>query len=50
MKKLIVVFFSLMIFGVISLQADLSFNIPFDPDVVGPAYNDTTYTFTSEYF
>ncbi len=39
-----------MIFGVISLQADLSFNIPFDPDVVGPAYNDTTYTFTSEYF
>ncbi len=50
MKKLIVVFLSLMIFGVISLQADLSFNIPFDPDVVGPAYNDTMYIYISEFF
>jgi len=37
MKKLIVVLLSIMIFGVISLQADLTFNIPFDPNVVGPA-------------
>jgi len=50
MKKLIVVLLSIMIFGVISLQADLTFNIPFDPNVVGPAYNDTNYTYVSEYF
>lgn len=41
---------SLMFLGVISLHADLTFNIPFDPDVVGPAYNDSNYTFVSEYF
>ncbi len=39
-----------MFLGVISLHADLTFNIPFDPDVVGPAYNDSNYTFVSEYF
>ncbi len=50
MKKLAVVFLSIMIFGVISLQADLTFNIPFDPNVVGPAYNDTNYIYVSEYF
>jgi len=50
MKKIAVVFLSLMIFGVISLQADLIIDIPFDPDVVGPAYNDTNYTYLSEYF
>ncbi len=45
-----IVFLSLMIFGVISLQADLAFDIPFDPDVVGPAYNDSSYIYVSEYF
>ena len=50
MKKLAVVFLSIMIFCIISLQADLTFNIPFDPNVVGPAYNDTNYTYVSEYF
>ncbi len=50
MKKNIIIFMSLMFLGVISLHADLTFNIPFDPDVVGPAYNDSNYTFVSEYF
>ena len=50
MKKLAVVFLSIMIFGVINLQADLTINIPFDPDVVGPAYNDTNYIYVSDYF
>ncbi len=50
MKKIAIVFFSLMIFSVISLQADLTFNIPFDTDVIGPAYNDSSYTYISEYF
>ncbi len=50
MKKLAVVFLSMSIFGVIILHADLTFNIPFDPNVVGPAYNDTNYTYVSEYF
>ncbi|MDP8227091.1 MAG: T9SS type A sorting domain-containing protein [Candidatus Celaenobacter polaris] len=50
MKKIAVVFLSIMIFSVISLHADLTVNIPFDPDVVGPAYNDTNYVYVSEYF
>jgi len=50
MKKIAVVFFSIMIFGVISLHADLTITIPFDPDVVGPAYNDSNYTYVSEFF
>jgi len=41
---------NLLFFSVISLHADLTVNIPFDPDVVGPAYNDTNYTYVSEYF
>jgi len=50
MKKNVLIFMSLMFFGVISLHADLTVNIPFDPDVIGPAYNDTNYTYVSEYF
>jgi len=50
MKKIAVVFFSIMIFGVISLHADLTVNIPFDQDVIGPAYNDSTYLYVSEFF
>ncbi len=41
---------SLILLGVIGLHADLTVNIPFDPDVMGPAYNDTNYTYVSEYF
>ena len=50
MKKIAVVFFSIIIFGVISLHADLTVNIPFDQDVIGPAYNDSTYLYVSEFF
>lgn len=50
MKKNVLIFMSLMFFGVISLHADLTVNIPFDPDVIGPAYNDTSYLYVSEFF
>ena len=50
MKKIVIIFMNLLFFSVISLHADLTVNIPFDPDVVGPAYNDTNYTYVSEYF
>ena len=49
MKKIIVLI-SALIFSAISLHADLSVHIPFDPQVIGPAYNDTNYTYVSEYF
>ena len=50
MKKIVIVFMSLIFFGVIGLHADLTVNIPFNPDVIGPAYNDSNYTYVSEYF
>ncbi|MBN2018329.1 MAG: T9SS type A sorting domain-containing protein [Candidatus Cloacimonetes bacterium] len=49
MKKIIILI-SALIFTAISLHADLSIHIPFDPQVIGPAYNDSTYNYESEYF
>jgi hypothetical protein len=39
-----------MILGIFCLHANLTINIPFDPDVIGPAYNDSSYIYVSEYF
>lgn len=50
MKKIVIIFMSLIFFGVIGLHADLTVNIPFDPDVIGPAYNDSSYLYVSEFF
>jgi len=50
MKQIVIIFMSLIFLGVISLHADLTVNIPFDTDVIGPAYNDSNYTYVSEYF
>jgi hypothetical protein len=50
MKKNVLIFISLILLGVISLHADLTVNFTFDPDVIGPAYNDSNYVYVSEYF
>jgi len=49
MKKLIILCVVSCFAGSL-LHADLTSNIPFDPNIVGPAYNDSTYTYSSEYF
>lgn len=49
MKKIVLINIVLLFVGSL-LHADLTSIIPFDPDVVGPAYNDSTYTYSSEYF
>jgi len=48
MKKLLTL--SIILFCANLLYADLEINIPFDPNVVGPPYTDSTYIFTSDYF
>ncbi len=48
MKKLIMLLGVLV--AIYPLFADLEIDIPFDPDVIGPAHNGTNYTFESEHF
>jgi len=48
MKKLIMLLSVLVALN--TLFADLEIDIPFDPNVVGPAHNGTNYTFSSEHF
>ncbi|HEX37325.1 MAG TPA: T9SS type A sorting domain-containing protein [Candidatus Cloacimonetes bacterium] len=49
MKKFIIICFVSLFAGSL-LQADLTSNIPFDPDVIGPPYSDSTYMYLSDYF
>jgi len=48
MKKILTL--SIILFCANLLIADLEVNIPFNPNVVGPPYTDSTYIFTSDFF
>ncbi len=49
MKKLLGIIIIILSAGVL-LHADLTSDIPFEPNIVGPSYNDSTYTYMTEYF